>query len=76
MNDARYVPVIEHVVRLRSCYLYTLTPRRWLWLAKLCLWLTITLLEGDCNAWIVSPERAQEMLANYCNWLGERRLGA
>jgi hypothetical protein len=71
-----WVPVIEHSVRLRSCCLYTLKARRWFWFAKLCLRLQVLIFEGDCNAWIVSPERAEQMLAEYRNWLGENRLGA
>ena len=71
----RYVPVVVHQVRMRSCYIYTLKPRRWLWLAKICLWLQMTFMESECEALICNQVQAQTYVATFRNWLGENRIG-
>jgi hypothetical protein len=70
------VPVIERIVRMRSCYMYQLKARRWLWHARLMLWCERTFGVYDCNYWIVTPVLADKLCRNYRNWLGENRLGA
>jgi hypothetical protein len=70
-----YVVVIERIRRCRSCFIYTLSPTRHLWLAKLMLKLRLLLAEDDCNWAITTETEAQEMCATYRNWMGENRIG-
>jgi hypothetical protein len=74
-EEMSYVVVIERIRRCRSCFIYSLSPTRYLWLAKLKLKIRLLLAEDDCNWAIVTEPEAQEMCLGYRNWMGENRVG-
>ena len=69
----RYVAVVERIRRCRSCFMYFMKPRRYLWQAKVDLWFAL-LVEGDANYWIMRQSQLDAHLGAYRNWLGENRI--
>jgi hypothetical protein len=72
----KWVPVIEHVARLRSCYIYTLKPRRWRWHATMMAYLHFyTCASPESRVWVMPEPLAKCKVEDYRNWLGENRVG-
>jgi hypothetical protein len=66
--------VVEVIRRCRGCYVYTLRPRRFKWVATYYAYLTHWFSEDDVLFFKV--EDVPKFLAEYKNWLGENRVGA
>jgi len=71
MTD-RYQFVGERVIRFRSCYLESLKPRRYLWVAK--FWAKVYVFLTGNDARLYSESTAKIVLAGYRNWMGENRI--
>jgi len=72
----KHVVVVEHYARARGCYMYCTKPTSYLWWAKVKLWCILHFIENDCAWWIMTPERAKEVMRDYRNWMGVNRIGS